>query len=124
MAITDLTITEEREMCVDFSTAFWNLGMSILYQKPKKAPATMFSFLSPFQSQVWLNLVAIYAFVSVLFYLLGRISPAEWNNPYPCIDDPDELVNQFTISNSFWFTMGAIMQQGSEIAPMWVFLLK
>jgi ionotropic glutamate receptor len=124
MAITDLTITEERELCVDFSTAFWNLGMSILYKKPMKAPHTHFSFLATFHSYVWIYLALTFIFVSLLFFVLGRVSPAEWNNTYPCIEEPSELQNQFTISNSFWFTIGAIMQQGSEIAPMLVrFLL-
>ena len=118
MAITDLTITEERELCVDFSTAFWNLGMSILYKKPMKAPATLFSFLSTFDSKVWLNLAAVFILVSLVFYVLGRMSPAEWTNPYPCIEEPREYHSQFTLSNSFWFTIGALMQQGSEIAPM------
>lgn len=49
---------------------------------------------------------------------MGRLCPAEWNNPYPCIEEPEELDNQFTFKNAFWFAIGAIMQQGSEIAPM------
>lgn len=118
MAITDLTITEERELCIDFSTAFLNLGMSILYRKPMKASPTLFSFLSPFNYQVWLYLVGIYITVSLLLYVIGRLSPTEWINPYPCIEEPTRLYNQFTLNNSFWFTGGAIMQQGSEIAPM------
>ncbi|KAJ8681242.1 hypothetical protein QAD02_017029, partial [Eretmocerus hayati] len=117
LAITDLTITEERERCVDFSTPFWNLGMGILYKKPTKEPPTYLSFLLPFHLRVWMFLAGIYVLVSVLFFVLGRLSPGEWNNPYPCIEEPSELHNQFTLANSFWFTMGAIMQQGSEIAP-------
>lgn len=49
-----------------------------------------------------------------------RISPKEWTNPYPCIDEAEleELENQFSLNNSFWFVTGSIMQQGSELAPM------
>jgi len=47
-----------------------------------------------------------------------RICPYEWHNPYPCIEEPEELENQFTLQNSLWFTIGSFMQQGSEIAPM------
>jgi hypothetical protein len=46
-----------------------------------------------------------------------RICPYEWKNPYPCIEEPEELENQFTLQNSLWFTIGSLMQQGSEIAP-------
>ena len=41
----------------------------------------------------------------------------EWDNPLPCIQDPEVLRNQFNLSNSFWFTIGSIMQQGSDLAP-------
>lgn len=93
-------------------------GISILYKKPTKAPPSLFSFLSPLSSEVWLYLMGAYVFTSSLLWLIGRMCPSEWNNPYPCIQEPEELENQFTLSNSFWFTIGAIMQQGSEIAPM------
>lgn len=51
-------------------------------------------------------------------FILGRFAPEEWQNPYPCIEEPDTLDNQFTLANSFWFTLGSILTQGSEIAPM------
>nr|QGW50274.1 gustatory receptor 19 [Chouioia cunea] len=118
MAITDLTITENRAKCIQFSTAFWNLGMSILYKKPQKAEARWYSFFLPFSNRVWMYLGLVWIFTSILFFVLGRLSPSEWTNPFPCIDEPDELHNQLTIDNAFWFTAGAIMQQGSEIAPI------
>lgn len=146
LAITDLTITSEREGAVDFTMPFMNLGrwtdlssiyfsihqivtrirdepffftgISILYRKPTKTPPSLFSFLSPFSAGVWWYLIGAYIFVSVVLFIIGRICPAEWNNPYPCIEEPEVLENQFTFKNSLWFTIGSIMQQGSEIAPM------
>ncbi|KAF7387251.1 hypothetical protein HZH68_012928 [Vespula germanica] len=118
LAITDLTITSDRESAVDFTMPFMNLGISILYKKPTKATPSLFSFLSPFSNDVWLCLLGSYIFVSVLFSVIGRLCPAEWNNPYPCIEEPEELENQFTLKNSFWFTIGSIMQQGSDVAPI------
>lgn len=118
MAITDLTITENRAKCIQFSTAFWNLGMSILYKKPQKAEANWYSFFLPFNRSVWKNLLLVWIQMSILFFVFGRLSPPEWTNPYPCVDEPSELHNQFTIGNAFWFTIGSLMQQGSELAPM------
>jgi len=46
-----------------------------------------------------------------------RFSPYEWDNPHPCNDEPDVLENQFSLLNSLWFTIGSLMQQGSDIAP-------
>ncbi|XP_014608313.1 PREDICTED: glutamate receptor ionotropic, kainate 2-like [Polistes canadensis] len=118
LAITDLTITSDRESAVDFTMPFMNLGISILYQRPTKAPPSFFSFLSPFSNDVWICLLGVFIFVSVLFSVIGRLCPAEWNNPYPCIEEPEELENQFSLKNSFMFTIGSIMQQGSDVAPI------
>nr|XP_018900134.1 PREDICTED: glutamate receptor ionotropic, kainate 3-like [Bemisia tabaci] len=118
LAIADLTITRERESAADFTLPFMNLGISILYKSPTKLAPSLFSFLSPFSNEVWIYMIAAYVGVSVLLFIMARISPYEWNNPYPCIKDPEELENQFSLLNSFWFTIGSLMQQGSEIAPI------
>jgi len=55
--------------------------------------------------------------VSLAFFVLARLSPYEWDNPYPCIEDPDEIENMFSLANSFWFCMASLMQQGSDVAP-------
>ncbi|KAF4528160.1 hypothetical protein B566_EDAN016924 [Ephemera danica] len=115
LAITDLTITSERESAVDFTMPFMNLGISILYRKPSKQAPSLFSFMSPFSNEVWIYMFITYIGVSVL--LFGLASPYEWTNPYPCIEDPDHLENQFSLKNSLWFTIGSLMQQGSDIAP-------
>ena len=59
-----------------------------------------------------------YVFVSLVLFVLARFSPYEWDNPYPCIEEPEELENQFSLANSFWFTIGSLMQQGSDVAPI------
>lgn len=92
-------------------------GISILFRKPTKEPPSTFSFMSPFSTEVWMYLGAAYLGVSLCLFILGRISPSEWDNPYPCIEEPTELENQFSFRNSLWFTIGALLQQGSEIAP-------
>lgn len=117
LGITDLTMTSDRESGVDFTIPFMNLGISILFKKPVKEPPKLFSFMSPFSGEVWLLLGMAYIGVSMSLFILGRISPAEWDNPYPCIEEPTELENQFSFANSLWFTIGALLQQGTEIAP-------
>ena len=59
-----------------------------------------------------------YVFVSLVLFVLARFDPYEWDNPYPCIEEPEELENQFSLANSFWFTIGSLMQQGSDVAPI------
>ncbi|XP_055710638.1 glutamate receptor ionotropic, kainate 2-like isoform X2 [Phlebotomus papatasi] len=116
LAITDLTITADREGAVDFTMPFMNLGISILYRKPTKLAPSLFSFMSPFSTEVWLYLGFGYLGVSVCLFILGRISPGEWDNPYPCVEEPEFLENQFSFRNALWFTIGALLQQGTELA--------
>ncbi|RVE41858.1 hypothetical protein evm_013502 [Chilo suppressalis] len=117
-AITDLTITAEREEVVDFTTTFMNLGISILFQRPQPPEPEVFAFLLPFSNGVWLCLGLAYVGTSLLLYVVGRLCPEEWQNPYPCVDEPLALENQFTLANALWFNLGAILLQGSEIAPV------
>ena len=134
LAITDLTITYEREQAVDFSMPFMNLGISILYKKPQKKPPDLFSFLSPLSLDVWIYTALAYLGVSILLFILARLtlrlivakdlivplfrfSPYEWDNPHPCTEEAEVLVNEFSLCNSMWFTIGSLMQQGSDISP-------
>ncbi|KAF7274436.1 hypothetical protein GWI33_012907 [Rhynchophorus ferrugineus] len=117
LAITDLTITSERENAVDFTMPFMNLGISILYRKPKPVPPSLFMFTSPFSTGVWIMLGVAYLLVSISIFIMGRLSPSEWTSPFPCIEEPEYLINQFSIRNSLWFTIGGLLQQGSELAP-------
>lgn len=137
LAIADLTITDEREEAVDFTPPFMSLGLaayhlcyatainsflilgiSIIYQKPKKAPPSFFSFADPFAPEVWLMLMASSLAVAVSMFVMGRLCQGEWTNPYPCVEEPKYLVNQWSMQNSVWFVVGSLMQQGSEVAPM------
>lgn len=117
LAITDLTITAERENAVDFTMPFMNLGISILFEKPKKLDPELFSFMQPFSGGVWACLFACFFLVAFSLFTMGRLSPAEWDNPFPCIEEPEVLINQFSFKNAMWFSIGALLQQGSEIAP-------
>lgn len=49
-------------------------------------------------------------------YLYIRFSPYEWYNPHPCNPDSDMVENNFTLLNSFWFGVGALMQQGRRFS--------
>ncbi|XP_023936154.2 glutamate receptor ionotropic, kainate 3-like, partial [Bicyclus anynana] len=117
-AITDLTITAEREEAVDFTTPFMNLGISILLRKPSKPEPALLAFLLPFSGGVWLCLGLAYVGASLVLFVVGRLCPAEWQNPFPCVERPPALRNQFTLANALWFNLGAVLQQGSEIAPV------
>ncbi|KAK7026645.1 hypothetical protein SK128_015457 [Halocaridina rubra] len=117
LGIVDFTITYEREEAVDFSMPFMNLGISIIYKKPQKKAPSLFSFMSPFSVDVWIYMATAYLGVSVLLFILARMVPEEWECPYPCIQEPEELENSFTLLNCLWFIIGTFLCQGGDIAP-------
>ncbi|XP_055345947.1 glutamate receptor ionotropic, kainate 3-like isoform X2 [Paramacrobiotus metropolitanus] len=117
VVVGGITINHERENVVDFTKPFMHLGISILYKKPEKKPPDLFSFLHPFGADVWLYMTISFLVVSGTIFLLGRFTPYEWYNPHPCDESSNVVENQFTIGNSLWFTVGSLMQQGSDIAP-------
>ncbi|XP_029164967.1 glutamate receptor ionotropic, kainate 2-like [Nylanderia fulva] len=117
LAITDLTITAERQDAVDFTSPFMNLGISVLYRKPTSAPPSLLSFLGPFSKDVWVHLLAAYIVVSVLLFIIGRLCPVEWTNPYPCIKKPKELKTPFTLMDTPFFVIGALLKSPTGFAP-------
>ncbi len=72
LAVASLTITYVREEVIDFTKPFMNLGISILYQQPKKAPPSLFSFLSPLSINIWMFMMVAYVIVSMMLLMLAR----------------------------------------------------
>ncbi|KAI5732447.1 hypothetical protein M8J76_000300 [Diaphorina citri] len=124
------------------SNSFWFITGTFLRQgsglNPKKAerkPHTLFSFMNPLAIQIWEYLLGAYILVSITIWIVARFSPYEWCEPTECpvcayekyIEESEDedahlasllvLENNFTLSNSFWFTIGSLMQQGSDLNP-------
>ncbi|CAF1037266.1 unnamed protein product [Rotaria magnacalcarata] len=117
LAVAPLTINYAREKKIDFTKPFLSLGIAILFKLPKPEKPGLFSFLSPLSLEIWIyTFVAIFT-VSFILLLIARCSPDEWRNPYPCDAEYDYLENRFTVSNTLWFSIGTLMQQGSDVSP-------
>ncbi|TSZ83236.1 Glutamate receptor ionotropic, kainate 2 [Bagarius yarrelli] len=117
LAVAPLAITYVREKVIDFSKPFMTLGISILYRKPNGTNPGVFSFLNPLSPDIWMYILLACLGVSCVLFVIARFSPYEWYNPHPCNPDSDLVENNFTLLNSFWFGVGALMQQGSELMP-------
>lgn len=77
--------------------------------------------MNPLALDIWLYMLAAYASVSLTILVVARLSPYEWQNPHPCDTKNDTVSNQFSFGNSFWFTIGTLMQQGSDLNPKVIF---
>uniref|UniRef100_A0A5K3F9E2 Glutamate receptor n=1 Tax=Mesocestoides corti TaxID=53468 RepID=A0A5K3F9E2_MESCO len=138
IVVAPLTITSDRERVVDFTTPFMEFGLSVMYQKIDRPHPDPLSFMEPLSTEIWMCISFAYLGVSVVLFLVSRLSPAEWGAPLtqlktisdPGSDGDDALVvednkagvhghmdNVFSIFNSFWFALSTFVQQGGDIVP-------
>jgi ionotropic kainate glutamate receptor 2 len=115
---------------------------SAFLQVSESMPSRLLSFLKPLAAEIWLYMFGAYVVVSLTIWVVARFSPYEWSEPNPCrvgggagCDCPPPppstvglqgchataallvIENDFTPANSFWFTIGTLMQQGSDLNP-------
>ncbi|XP_037087070.1 glutamate receptor 1-like [Pollicipes pollicipes] len=115
IAVAPLSISLAREEVVSFTKPFMTLGISIMIKKPIKKNPGFFSFLNPFSREIWLCVVFAYFGVSIVLFLVSRFSPYEWRLEETVLGTT--VTNEFTIYNSLWFVLGALLKQGSDISP-------
>ncbi|XP_066157073.1 glutamate receptor ionotropic, kainate 2-like isoform X3 [Euwallacea fornicatus] len=117
LAVGSMTINYARESVIDFTKPFMNLGISILFKVPSSPQTRLFSFMNPLAPDIWMYALSAYVLVSITMFVVARFSPYEWQSPHPCDFENEQLMNQFSLPNSFWFTIGTLMQQGSDLNP-------
>ncbi|KAK3100658.1 hypothetical protein FSP39_023237 [Pinctada imbricata] len=112
LALAPMTILEDRQKAVFFTKPFMKTGLSLMLKRPDKRKPGIFSFKDPLGMDVWICILFGFLSVSVIIFLIGRFSPYEWK--HNSVDGPSE---DFGFLNSCWSSLGALMQQGSEIFP-------
>lgn len=78
IALAPLTITSARERVIDFTKPFMETGISIMIKRPKEKYSEVFSFLNPLSHEIWLCIIMSYIGVSMVIFLVGKCSQAEW----------------------------------------------
>ena len=113
-----LTITSNREAVIDFTKAYFDLGLRILYNKIDNNDDfntfKLFKFLRPFELDLWLLILASATIISVALAIIGRLSPYDWYQNPPDDFSLWESRFQMTLYNSIWQSLSGILQQGNE----------
>uniref|UniRef100_A0A1A9V1S2 Ionotropic glutamate receptor C-terminal domain-containing protein n=1 Tax=Glossina austeni TaxID=7395 RepID=A0A1A9V1S2_GLOAU len=117
LAVGSMTITYARESVIDFTKPFMNLGISILFKVPSTPSTKLFSFMNPLAFDVWLYVLAAYFCVSITIHAMAKISPIERSNFNRSSKYFVKYLDKFTLRNSFWFAVGTLMQQSSNLKP-------
>ncbi|KAI7789939.1 probable glutamate receptor [Triplophysa rosa] len=111
IAVAPLTVIAKREMAVDMSKPFMQTGLSFILRKDLLSEDSQFlSLLKLFSTDMWMGVLVAYLLTSVCIFLVARISPCEW-------EQPEKEQNSFTLSHSFWYTVGALTLQGAGPHP-------
>ena len=83
------------------------------------------SFFDPFSAQVWLSILIAYILVSLLMFVIARVTPYErhasrGNNATTGggAEDP-----KLTLANAFWYTLSGCVFKSTNINPRVSFYL-
>ena len=98
-----MTVTPQREEVVDFTKRYMDYAVGILMKK-KPAVSNLFSFLNPFHNTVWYSIIAGLVVVSVLLYVLNRVSPKRIRGP---------KYHDTSLHGIFWFVYSSLVQQST-----------
>ena len=58
---------------ITLSMPWMNLGISIIYIKPRQAPPSFLSFLEPFGNDVWISMVLSILVVAMMTFVIGKL---------------------------------------------------
>ncbi|KAK6176143.1 hypothetical protein SNE40_014482 [Patella caerulea] len=116
VATGPLQITLEREEAVDFSKPVLTSSSRLLVKKPEMQWEGLGILAKPFTHELWFFILLAIIIVSVLFYLISRLSPYSWLKKLP-EKDRRFAVDTFNLKNSFLFVFSTITWQGYREAP-------
>ena len=112
VAVAPLTISSERQRVVDFTKPYMDVGVSIM-MKIQDKEENMFSFLIPLQTDIWMCIILSYISVSVVYFVVSRISLRAWMRPEDRANQDEDF--KYTLSNCFFLTLGAVLQRGEDM---------
>ena len=112
MAAAAMTVTEQRSQVVAFTPAYMHYTEDMLMKKERSDKSRLFQFLDPFDTEVWLMLLAALFVCTVCIFIIGHLSPYEYK-------DEQEIGtgNAFSLSDSLWFSAACMLQQGADHTP-------
>ena len=109
-----MTITSNRASVIDFTKAYYDIGLQALYSvETNNDQFELFTFLEPFDTYLWLLVLASLIVVSVGVAVIGRLSPYGWHHSPPDHTLLWEARFQMTLFNSVWQSLSAVLQQGT-----------
>ena len=114
LIVADLTITESREKVVDFTVPYMYYTEDILMKKTssKNEGINLLQFMNPFHRNVWFATLVSLGVTSVAVFVINYYSPYGYKD-----GSGQGTSDEFSFSNSVWFALACMLQQGAENTP-------
>lgn len=106
MCLGAISITSERETVVDFTKPYKQKMFNFLMKMPQEK-TSIFQFLWPLSTQVWLLTISGMAVVGIILFVMDRFSP----------NSRHSKAGRFDLKESVWFAYGSLVGAGTEMVP-------
>lgn len=123
LAVAPLTISSHRQTAVDFTQPFMDLGLSILIENNINEDYKVFSFLKPFNTDLWIAIVVSTILVGFFLWLHATFSPRGYHGRIAQSRDQNNVREDhwrtrecLRIFESTWSSFSYAAGQGADVA--------
>lgn len=123
LAVAPLTISSHRQTAVDFTQPFMDLGLSILIENNINEDYKVFSFLKPFNTDLWIAIVVSTILVGFFLWLHATFSPRGYHGRIAQSRDHNNVREDhwrtrecLRIFESTWSSFSYAAGQGADVA--------
>ncbi|KAJ7372454.1 hypothetical protein OS493_018961 [Desmophyllum pertusum] len=122
LAIGPFTISSSRQTVIDFTQPFMDVGLSIIMRKEEDSEYKVFSFLRPFDVNLWLAIVSTTLVVGVFLWLHSTFSPygyhgrvAQATDTRTVTRDEIKAKDHLRFFNAIWSSFAYYVSQGPDV---------
>lgn len=112
MIVAPLSRNVERQQYVSMTASIMYYTDNMMMKKTVIEDLEFFQFMAPYTVNVWIMVAILLVAVSFGVYILNYFSPYGYKN-----EDGTKTSEESNLINSFWFTTGSMLLQGTDHAP-------
>ncbi|XP_028404580.1 glutamate receptor ionotropic, NMDA 1-like [Dendronephthya gigantea] len=108
MAVSDLTINEQRSKVVDFTHPYMDAGMAVMVKVSRREKNNWTGFMDPFAASLWIAIIVCINTTLLIMWLLERYSPYGQRSRGKVLKRSKE--HSFGFVQAIWFTWSLVFQ--------------
>ncbi|XP_028404763.1 glutamate receptor ionotropic, NMDA 1-like [Dendronephthya gigantea] len=108
MAVSDLTISEQRSKVVDFTHPYMDASMAIMVKVSRRERNNWTDFMDPFAASLWIAIIVCINTTLLIMWLLERYSPYGQRERGKFLKRSEE--HSFGFVQAIWFTWSVVFQ--------------